>query len=89
MNHGCKLAHRQCHDKGTRAGVPVVPDFVAFAMHGACNLSGTFWQRWRYRLAARTRIFDHLHSNPSYAVFPSWTVLTANFISGVPSPQGH
>ena len=85
---GYHLEHNFGHGKDTLAGVLVVLNLLAFAMHNACDLIESQWQMARERLGARARLFEHLRSITAYHLFPSWHSLMRTILTGVPPPTG-
>jgi len=85
--HGYHLEHNFGHGKKTLAGVLVVLNLIAFALHNACELAESLWQRARLRLGARQRLFEHLRSITAYHVFPTWTDLMTLLATGHAPPQ--
>lgn len=65
----------------------VALNLLAFAMHNACDLIETQWQKARERLGARARLFEHVRSITAYHLFPSWHSLLRTILTGVPPPQ--
>ncbi len=84
---GYHLEHNFGHGKDTLASVLVALNLLAFAMHNACDLIETLWQKARERLGARARLFEHVRSITTYHLFPSWHSLLRTIITGVPPPQ--
>ena len=84
--HGYHLEHNFGHGKKTLAGVLVVLNLLAFALHTACDLTETLWQRARQRLGARQRLFEHLRTVTEYQPFPTWTALMT-LLAGHAPPQ--
>ena len=58
-HRGDHLEHNFGHGKKTLASVLVALNLLAFALHGACDLIETLWQRARQRLGSRIRMFEH------------------------------
>ena len=85
--HGYHLEHNFGHGKKTLAGVLAVLNLLAFALHTACELAETLWQRARLRLGTRQRLFEHLRSITAYQVFPTWTALLTLLATGHAPPQ--
>ena len=85
--HGYHLEHNFGHGKKTLAGVLVALNLLAFALHAACELAETLWQRARQRLGARQRLFEHLRSITAYHAFPSWTALMTLLATGHAPPR--
>ena len=85
--HGYHLEHNFGHGKDTLAGVLVVPDLLAFALHTACELAETLWQRARQRLGTRFRLFEHLRTLAEYQVFPDWNALLSLLATGGTAAQ--
>ena len=75
------------HGKKTLASVLVALNLLAFALHGACDLIETLWQRARQRLGSRIRMFEHLRTIACYRLFPSWTALMTLLATGSAPPQ--
>ena len=63
--------------------MPVVLNLPAFALHTACELAETLWQR----LGARFRLFEHLRTVTECQAFPSWTALMTLLATGAPAAQ--
>lgn len=84
---GYNLEHNFGHGKDTLASLLVVLNLLAFAMHNACDLSESRWQKARERLGARARLFEHLRSITAYHLFPSWNSLLRTIITGLPPPK--
>ena len=84
---GYHREHNFGHGKDTLAGVLVALNLLAFAMHNACDLIETQWQKARERLGARARLFEHVRSITAYHLFPSWHSLPRTILTGVPPPQ--
>jgi divalent metal cation (Fe/Co/Zn/Cd) transporter len=80
------LEHNFGHGKETLASILVALNLLAFAMHNACDLIESLWQRARERLGARARLFEHIRSITAYYVFPSWHSLLRTIVTGVPPP---
>ena len=85
--HGYHLEHNFGHGKDTLAGVLVVLNLIAFALHAACELAESQWQQARQRLGARVRLFEHLRTITEYQVFPSWTALIDLLATGGTAAQ--
>ena len=85
--HGYHLEHNFGHGDKTLAGVLVVLNLLAFALHAACELAESHWQQARQRLGTRVRLFEHLRTITEYQVFPSWTALMALLATGGPAAQ--
>ena len=85
--HGYHLEHNFGHGKETLAGVLVVVNLLAFALHAACELAEDLWQRARQRLGTRYRLFEHLRTVTEYRVFPSWTALMTLLATGGTAAQ--
>jgi hypothetical protein len=83
---GYHLEHNFGHGKDTLAGLLVVLNMLAFAMHNACDLVESQWQRARERLKARARLFEHIRSITAYHLFLSWHSLLRTITTGVPPP---
>jgi hypothetical protein len=83
---GYHLEHNFGHGKDTLAGVLVVLNLLAFAMHNACDMIESQWRKARERLGARARLFEHLRSITAYHLFPSWHSLLRTILTGVPPP---
>ena len=64
-----------------------VLDLLAFALHAACELAETLWQRARQRLGTRFRLFEHLRTVTEYQVFPDWNALVGLLATGGPAAQ--
>ena len=77
--HGYHLEHNFGHGKDTLASVLVVLNLIAFALHTACELAETLWQRARQRLGTRTVT--------EYQVFPDWNALIGLLATGGPAAQ--
>lgn len=84
---GYHLEHNFGYGKATLAGVLVVFNLLAFAMHNACDLIETHWQKARERLGARARLFEQVRSITAYLLFPSWHSLLRTILTGVPPPK--
>ena len=85
--HGYHLEHNFGHGKDTLAGVLVVLNLLAFALHAACELAEAQWQRARQRLGTRRRLFEHLRTVTEYQVFPSWNALMVLLATGGTAAQ--
>ena len=85
--HGYHLEHNFGHGNDTLAGVLVVLNLLAFALHTACELAETLWQQARRRLGTRRRLFEHLRTLAEYHVFPSWNALVVLLATGGPAAQ--
>ncbi len=79
--HGYHLEHNFGHGKDTLASVLVVLNLLAFALHGACELAETLWQR------ARRRLFEHPRTVTEYQVFPDWNALLSLLATGGTASQ--
>ena len=86
-HRGYHLEHNFGHGKKTLASVLVALNLLAFALHGACDLIETLWQRARQRLGSRIRMFEHLRTITCYRVFPSWTALMTLLATGSAPPR--
>lgn len=84
---GYHLEHNFGHGTATLASLLVALNLLAFAMHNACDLSESLWQKARERLGARTRLFEHVRSITAYHLFASWHSLLRTILTGVPPPQ--
>ena len=80
--HGYHLEHNFGHGKDNLAAVLVVLNLLAFALHTACELAETLWQRARRRLGTRYRLFEHLRTLAEYQVFPDWNALLSLLATG-------
>ena len=85
--HGYHLEHNFGHGKDTLASALVVLNLLAFALHGACELAETLWQRARRRLGTRRRLFEHLRTVTEYQVFPDWNALLSLLATGGTASQ--
>ena len=86
-HRGYHLEHNFGHGKKTLASVLVALNLLAFALHGACDLIETLWQRARQRLGSRIRMFEHLRTITCYRLFPSWTAPMTLLATGSAPPQ--
>ena len=86
-HRGYHLEHNFGHGKKTLASVLVALNLLAFALHGACDLIETLWQRARQRLGSRIRMFEHLRTITCYRLFPSWTALMTLLATGSAPPR--
>lgn len=86
-NNGYHLEHNFGHGKDNLAGLLVVLNLLAFAMHNACDLMLATWREAKQKLGARMRLFEHIRTITAYLVFPSWDSLFRSIRSGVPPPQ--
>ena len=85
--HGYHLEHNFGHGHDTLAGVLVVVNLLAFALHTACELAEALWQQARQRLGTRYRLFEHLRTVTEYQVFPDWNALLHLLATGGPAQQ--
>ena len=65
----------------------VALNLLAFALHAACDLAETLWQRARQRLGTRFRLFEHLRTLAEYRVFPDWNALVSLLATGGTAAQ--
>ena len=85
--HGYHLEHNFGHGSNNLAGVLVVLNLLAFALHTACDLAESLWQQARRRLGTRFRLFEHLRTVTEYQVFPDWNALLHLLATGGPAQQ--
>ena len=85
--HGYHLEHNFGHGKDTLAGVLVVLNLLAFALHTACDLAESLWRQARARLGPRVRLFEHLRTVTEYQTFPDWSTLMVLLATGGAAAQ--